>query len=1275
MSSSLGDAHFFEESMNATKVRAYLASNKEAEKSKGMKFLLANMSKGRDMSEFFPDVVKNVVARAVEVKKMVYMYLVHYADATPTCRELALLSINSFQKDLAAANQLIRALALRVMTSIRVPDIIQIQLLAVFKCASDSSPYVRRCAATAVPKIYVVDDSQLPALIQALDKLLKDSSTMVLGAAVAALNEVCPTNYELLHRCYRKLCHLLADMDEWTQISVLAVLTRYVRTQFCDPAPHARAVVLAQAQQRASSSASGAAAVAAAVAGGAAGGAAATTGKAPAKIRRRVVKKAFYSDEEDMSEEEDVEVYEPHHQQQQQQQRQQFMMLNMPTCPVGSQPPPRYHSVDAELDAADLDPDHRLLLRSSLPLLKSRNCGVVLAVATLHYYCGTQSDFTAAQLGKSLVRILRNRREIAFVVLKAIASMAQERPAMFRPFLQDFFVKPATDPSFCRTLKLDILTALTDAGTVSLVLKELQSYVKHADKDFVCATVRAVGRVADAQPEVAAKCLNGLMSLLACIRSEKVAGQAVIVVRQLLQQNKKGAHIEEEEQARVVRQLAHVLLKEKGKQVPPPARASLVWIVGEFLRFVGPAAPDLLRLLAQSFPEEEPQVKMQIVNLALKLQLYLSREKKRKRTEGRGGLQEVEEEEEEENAVTKLVRYVLEVARFDTNYDLRDRTRLLTASLGLAAGGTGGAGGADIAALVALRAKAEEVFLQTKLPPLTSVGPVAMEGMPHLTISSLSWMLNHKVQGYEELPDWVSLAPDPSVRDAPNGPAVEEQQSVEVLRGDGGKRGRAMEDVGSEGSEFYSDGMGLSEEEEWSGSSYSSSGGSRSGSSYSSSSDEDEEKEEAERRRRAIPLSSAVVPSVTRGVSLSSSDEQGEEDQSSSQGSSANGYSSGSEIDEREEEEEDEDEEEEEENAGNDLDESRREGYDELGFGVLSGGGGDGRDVRVGSAEDSKVARPMQQGSAESSLLDLEAYATAKKVSSPNAHAHNSRKGTSQAHEQILSLMQGMGAASISTSTSRSSTRVLSVSRKLLRHEVGGGLAVDFCFTREDAPASSACTLLLSLSNKREGPMRRIKVSTAAASDFSRLTPFPEVPVLDVGATVEVRVSVQVGGEGAGESIKLQFATDRGGPYPVTVVLPPEELLRPHSVSQAEAEEIQRSLTGGFHEGKASFPLPPALRADTGGVPNKVLQAANLAWVSSPAEWQEEGRAIFAALLHRKKSGGRVGESERIVVQVSIEEGGEMLTLKVNCDDAMMSATLLNVLKQGLASLQAPQTL
>lgn len=143
---------------------------------------------------------------------------VHYADFDQNCREIALLSINSFQKDMSGTNQLIRGLALRVMTSIRVADIIQIQLLAVRKCATDNSPYVRKCAANAVPKIYSLDHEQLDHCKQIIETLLKDSSTMVLGSAVAAFNEICPFSYELLHQPYRKLCHLLADMDEWTQV-------------------------------------------------------------------------------------------------------------------------------------------------------------------------------------------------------------------------------------------------------------------------------------------------------------------------------------------------------------------------------------------------------------------------------------------------------------------------------------------------------------------------------------------------------------------------------------------------------------------------------------------------------------------------------------------------------------------------------------------------------------------------------------------------------------------------------------------------------------------------------------------------------------------------------------------------------------------------------------------------------------------------------------------------------------------------------------------------
>lgn len=53
------------------------------------------ISKGRDVSSFFPDVVKNVIVTNLEVRKLVYIYLLRYAEQEP---DLALLSINSFQK-------------------------------------------------------------------------------------------------------------------------------------------------------------------------------------------------------------------------------------------------------------------------------------------------------------------------------------------------------------------------------------------------------------------------------------------------------------------------------------------------------------------------------------------------------------------------------------------------------------------------------------------------------------------------------------------------------------------------------------------------------------------------------------------------------------------------------------------------------------------------------------------------------------------------------------------------------------------------------------------------------------------------------------------------------------------------------------------------------------------------------------------------------------------------------------------------------------------------
>ncbi|XP_026331552.1 AP-3 complex subunit beta-2-like, partial [Hyposmocoma kahamanoa] len=213
-------------------LKLMLDGSKDSLKLEAMKRIIGMIAKGRDASDLFPAVVKNVVSKNIEVKKLVYVYLVRYAEEQ---QDLALLSISTFQRALKDPNQLIRASALRVLSSIRVPMIVPIVMLAIRDSASDMSPYVRKTAAHAIPKLYSLDPEQKEELVSIIDKLLSDKAPLVVGSAAMAFSEVCPDRMTLIHRSYRKLCSLLADVDEWGQLALLNVLTVYAKTCFPDP--------------------------------------------------------------------------------------------------------------------------------------------------------------------------------------------------------------------------------------------------------------------------------------------------------------------------------------------------------------------------------------------------------------------------------------------------------------------------------------------------------------------------------------------------------------------------------------------------------------------------------------------------------------------------------------------------------------------------------------------------------------------------------------------------------------------------------------------------------------------------------------------------------------------------------------------------------------------------------------------------------------------------------------------------------------------------------
>ena len=168
------------------------------------------MSTGRDVSTFFAAVVMNLAQDSFEVKVLVYIYLVRTAEQKA---DEALLSINSFQKDLAHPNPRVRALALRVMSSIRVDVIVPVVILAVRKCAVDVSPYVRKAAAHAIPKVFRLDKTRQHELVEIIETMLRDAAPFVLSSAVAAFQEVCPDRVDLIHRHFRKICRMLVDMD------------------------------------------------------------------------------------------------------------------------------------------------------------------------------------------------------------------------------------------------------------------------------------------------------------------------------------------------------------------------------------------------------------------------------------------------------------------------------------------------------------------------------------------------------------------------------------------------------------------------------------------------------------------------------------------------------------------------------------------------------------------------------------------------------------------------------------------------------------------------------------------------------------------------------------------------------------------------------------------------------------------------------------------------------------------------------------------------------
>ena len=55
------------------------------------------------------------------------------------------------------------------------------------------------------------------------------------SSAIIAYSEICPTRYDLLDACYRRMVSMLPVLEDSAQVVALTVLMKYARTQFLQP--------------------------------------------------------------------------------------------------------------------------------------------------------------------------------------------------------------------------------------------------------------------------------------------------------------------------------------------------------------------------------------------------------------------------------------------------------------------------------------------------------------------------------------------------------------------------------------------------------------------------------------------------------------------------------------------------------------------------------------------------------------------------------------------------------------------------------------------------------------------------------------------------------------------------------------------------------------------------------------------------------------------------------------------------------------------------------
>src|SRR5690606_33878886 len=139
--------------------------------------------------------------------------------------------------------------------------------------------------------------------------------------------------------------------------------------------------------------------------------------------------------------------------------------------------------------------------------------------------------------------------------------------------------------------KLDVMIRLVSRDNVAIVLQELKEYATQVDVDFVRKSVRAIGRCAIKIAETAEQCINALLDLIQT-KVNYVVQEAIVVIKDIFRKDPNRYE-----------SIIATLCVNLDTLDEPEAKASMIWIIGEYAERIENAA-ELLDAFLFTFADE-----------------------------------------------------------------------------------------------------------------------------------------------------------------------------------------------------------------------------------------------------------------------------------------------------------------------------------------------------------------------------------------------------------------------------------------------------------------------------------------------------------------------------------------------------------------------------------------------------------------------------------------------------------------------------------------------